>query len=60
MGATTNPQIVVMVLKKEGHLWHDRIRAIIAENPAWSENEITWRLVEEMARARRKIARTDL
>lgn len=49
VGATTNPQIVVMVLKKEGHLWHDRIRQIIAENPAWSENEITWKLVEEMA-----------
>lgn len=49
VGATTNPQIVVMVLKKEGHLWHERIRQIIAEHPTWSENEITWRLVEEMA-----------
>jgi transaldolase len=49
VGATTNPQIVVMVLKKEGHLWHDRIAQIIAENPTWSENEITWKLVEEMA-----------
>lgn len=49
VGATTNPQIVVMVLKKEGHLWHDRIGQIIAENPTWSENEITWKLVEEMA-----------
>lgn len=49
VGATTNPQIVVMVLKKEGHLWHDRIRQIIAENPTWSENEVTWQLVAEMA-----------
>jgi transaldolase len=49
VGATTNPQIVVMVLKKEGHLWQDRIGQIIAENPTWSENEITWKLVEEMA-----------
>jgi len=49
VGATTNPQIVVAVLKKEGHLWHDRIREIIAENPTWSESEITWKLVEEMA-----------
>lgn len=49
VGATTNPQIVVMVLKKEGHLWHDRIARIIAENPTWSENEVTWKLVEEMA-----------
>ena len=49
VGATTNPQIVVMVLKKDGHLWHDRIGQIIQENPTWSENEITWKLVEEMA-----------
>ncbi len=49
VGATTNPQIVVAVLKKEGHLWHARIAQIISENPTWSENEITWRLVEEMA-----------
>ena len=49
IGVTTNPQIVVMVLKKEGHLWHVRIAQMIAENPTWSENEITWKLVEEMA-----------
>lgn len=57
VGATTNPQIVVMVLKKEGHLWHDRIRQIIAENPTWSENEVTWRLVEEMAVSGAKLLR---
>ena len=49
VGATTNPQIVLMVLKKEMHLWQDRIGQIISENPTWSENEITWALVEEMA-----------
>ncbi len=51
VGATSNPQIVLAVLKKEMHLWHDRIGEIIAENPTWSENEITWKLVEEMAAA---------
>jgi transaldolase len=49
VGATTNPSIVLAVLKKEMHLWNDRILEIIAENPTWSENEITWKLVEEMA-----------
>src|SRR5450759_441452 len=49
VGATTNPQIVLMVLKKELHLWKDRIGQIILENPTWSENGITWKLVEEMA-----------
>jgi transaldolase len=31
VGATSNPTIVVSVLKKEMHLWRDRIRQIIAE-----------------------------
>lgn len=49
VGATTNPTIVLGVLKKEMHLWNDRIHQIIAENPTWSEVEITWKLIEEMA-----------
>ncbi len=31
------------------HLWKDRINQIILTNPTWSENEITWKLIEEMA-----------
>ena len=31
------------------HLWRDRIVEIIAQNPSWSEDEVTWRLIEEMA-----------
>jgi transaldolase len=49
VGATTNPTIVGDVLKKEMHLWRERIAEIIADNPAWTEDEITWRLIEEMA-----------
>ena len=49
VGATTNPQIVLAVLKKEMHLWRDRIYQIIAENPTWGEPEVAWRLIEEMA-----------
>jgi transaldolase len=49
VGATTNPNIVLNVLKQEMHLWEDRIREIIAENPTWSESEVTWMLIEEMA-----------
>ena len=33
VGATTNPTIVHYVLKKEIHLWKDRIYQIIHENP---------------------------
>ena len=49
VGATTNPSIVVNVLKKELHLWKDRINQLIHENPGWSEVEVTWKLFEEMA-----------
>jgi transaldolase len=49
VGATTNPTIVLNVLKKEMHLWKERIYQIITENPQWSEVEITWQLIEEMA-----------
>jgi transaldolase len=49
VGATTNPNIVVNVLKKEMHLWEQRIYDLIADNRTWSESEITWKLIEEMA-----------
>lgn len=48
-GATTNPVIVGNVLAKEMHLWEDRIRQLIKENPTASEIDIAWKLNEEMA-----------
>ncbi len=49
VGATSNPTIVVSVLKKEMHLWRDRIREIVAQNPTWSEVEVTWKIFEEIS-----------
>jgi transaldolase len=49
VGATTNPTIVLQVLKKEMHLWEDRLSELIAENPAWNEDQIAWRLFEEVS-----------
>lgn len=49
VGATTNPTIVLGVLKKEMHLWEDRIRELIAEHPTWDESALTWKLFEEIA-----------
>jgi transaldolase len=49
VGATSNPTIVVSVLKKEMHLWRDRIHAIIDQNPTWSEVEVTWKIFEEIS-----------
>jgi transaldolase len=49
VGATTNPVIVGNVLKKEMHLWKDRIYEIIEELPKGSEEDVAWKLNEEMA-----------
>jgi transaldolase len=48
-GATTNPVIVGNVLKKEMDLWRDRIVQLIKEMPHASEDDIAWKLNEEMA-----------
>lgn len=49
VGATTNPVIVGDVLKKELHLWENRIKQIVNQNPTASDDDLTWRLIEEMA-----------
>jgi len=49
VGATCNPVIVLHVLGKEMHLWKDRIGELIATMPEASEDEIGWRLVEEIS-----------
>jgi transaldolase len=49
VGATSNPTIVLEVLKKEMHLWKERIEEMIGGNPAWSDVQVTWKLIEEMA-----------
>src|SRR5215813_7932463 len=49
VGATSNPTIVLAVLKKELGAWRERIVQLIAGNPNWGEVEITWKLIEEMA-----------
>lgn len=49
VGATCNPVIVLGVLKKEMPLWRARIHALIEEMPTATEDQIGWRLVEEMS-----------
>ena len=48
-GATSNPVIAGEVLHKEMHLWQDRIKEIITEMPAATEDEVTWQIVEELS-----------
>src|SRR5210317_1491506 len=48
-GATSNPIIAGEVLHKDMHLWKDRIKEIISEMPAATEDDITWKVVEEIS-----------
>jgi transaldolase len=47
-GATSNPTIVLGVLKKEMYLWEDHIKKTIRENPTWSEIEVAWKVFEDV------------
>ncbi|MGB8457753.1 MAG: transaldolase family protein [Candidatus Acidiferrum sp.] len=49
VGATCNPVIVGEVLKKEMHLWKDRIHELIEELPCATEDQIAWKVVEEIS-----------
>jgi transaldolase len=49
VGATCNPVIVVDVLKGEWNEWKGRIRELIAAHPTATEDEISWKLVEEIS-----------
>ncbi|MDO5455523.1 MAG: transaldolase family protein [Eubacteriales bacterium] len=47
-GATTNPVIVGNVLKKELPEWEDTIRQIIKDNPSFTEDEVSWKVIEAL------------
>lgn len=47
-GATTNPVIVGNVLKKELPDWEDTIRQIIKDNPTFTEDEVSWKVIEAL------------
>jgi len=49
VGATSNPTIVGEVLARELDRRRSRIAEIAAQNPTWGEDEVTWRVVEELA-----------
>lgn len=49
LGATCNPVIVLNVLKQEWEIWKERIPEIINENQTATEDEIAWKLIEEMS-----------
>jgi transaldolase len=49
VGATCNPVIAVGILKKEAATWRPRIEALLTERPGATEDQIGWKLIEEMS-----------
>jgi transaldolase len=49
VGATSNPTIVFSVLQQELADWEKRILELFAGYPTWTEAQLTWQLIDEMA-----------
>ena len=49
VGATCNPVIAVTILKKHIAEWRPRIEALLREMPGATEDQVGWKLVEEMS-----------
>jgi transaldolase len=48
-GATSNPSIVLEVLRKDQAYWVPRIQELDAAHPTWTESDLTWAVIEAMA-----------
>lgn len=55
VGATCNPVIAYSVLKAEMPQWLPRIRAFAAAMPSATEDELGWKVVEDMSRDAAKL-----
>ena len=49
VGATCNPVIALSMLKRQMPLWRDRIEALLREMSTATEDQIAWKVVEEMS-----------
>ncbi|MCH1941442.1 transaldolase family protein [Holdemania massiliensis] len=56
-GATTNPVIVGNVLKKELPQWEETIKTIIADHPAYTEDEVAWDVIKALGAKASKLLR---
>jgi len=55
VGATCNPVIALTVLEQDPVTWRPRIAALAAERPTAREDELGWRIVEELSVAAAKL-----
>jgi len=49
VGATCNPVIAVTILKRHSAEWRPHIEALLHEMPGATEDQVGWKLVEEMS-----------
>jgi len=49
VGATSNPSIVLAVLKKELPRWREPVLQAMRDHPTWSEIQIAWHIYEAVA-----------
>jgi transaldolase len=49
VGATCNPVIAFGILKKDIAMWRSRIEALLGDLPGATEDQIGWKVVEEMS-----------
>ncbi len=49
VGATSNPVIVGTVMQQEYEIWAPRVGEIAAEHPDWTDQQVTWQIIAEMA-----------
>ena len=50
VGATCNPVIVLTVVRQEMSKWMPHLAELIEENPTATEDEVGWRLVEDISK----------
>lgn len=55
VGATTNPMIVTAALASELDMWEDTIKKLILDNPSDNEDDIAWKIIEEIGKDRAKL-----
>jgi transaldolase len=49
VGATCNPVIAASILKHEMPVWRPRIETLLKEMPTATEDQVAWKLVEELS-----------
>ena len=49
VGATSNPTIVGTVMQQEYDYWAPRVVEVAAAHWAWTDQQVTWQVIEEMA-----------